>query len=299
MSAAEDSPTAGSVVRDYLSRQLSVLRGLEGALERGAPGAVHDTRVATRRIRCTLQTFGPLLAPGDRSALLESLRWWGVVVGALRDMQVLHLRWQPMLAELADVVAAEGGAWVEAELGSRGRDALEELRSSLTSARYAEVVDDLAHLVQGGEVDGDGQRDAEDVLPALVRRACRRMDRAARRAEAAETEQSRAHRLHQVRKAAKRARYAAELCGPALGAPAVDLAERMEAVQEALGERQDSAHAQAVLLSLMSAAGVGAPEGFVCGAIWSAERALAGAAEDVYEVALRRAEERAVRHWLG
>jgi CHAD domain-containing protein len=298
MSAVAESPTAAAVVSGYLSRQVAVLRGLEDALGRGAPGAVHDTRVATRRIRCTVKTFGALLGPGDRAPLLESLRWWGGVVGALRDVQVLHLRWQPMLAELADVVAAEGVAWLDAELGSRGREALEELRLSRASARHAELVRSLGELVGGGATQ-EGLRPAEDVLPALVRRACRRMDRAARRVEAAGTEHARAHRLHQVRKAAKRARYAAELCAPALGAPAADLAERMEAVQEVLGERQDSAHAQAVLLSMMGNSLAGSAEGFVCGAIWSAERQLSGAAEDVYEVALHRAEERAVRHWLG
>ena len=95
------------------------------------------------------------------------------------------------------------------------------------------------------------------------------------------------------------ARYAAEVCIPALGAPAADLAARMESVQEVLGGRQDSTHAQQVLLELMSAPGAGGPEGFVCGALWSAEQQLAGAAEEAYPVALARAEERAVRHWLG
>ena len=299
MSLAADAPTAASVVVDYLSVQVSVLRRLESSLVRGSPEAVHDTRVAARRIRSTLKTFGGLLGVADLDPLLEDLRWWGAVVGARRDVQVLHLRWQPMLAELADVVAADGASWLESELGARAQTALAQLRTAQGTERYTGLVERLVQLAGGLAPTQDGVRPAEAVLPTLVRRACRRMDRAARRADAAETEHARAHRLHQVRKCAKRARYAAELCAPVLGAPAADLAERMESVQEVLGERQDSAKAQEVLLELMAAPGTQGPEGFVCGALWSAERQLADAAEEVYDLALTRAEEREVRHWLG
>ena len=299
MSLAADAPTAASVVVDYLSHQVSVLRRLEAALARGSPEAVHDTRVATRRIRSTLKTFGGLLGVGDLDRLLEDLRWWGTVVGARRDAQVLHLRWQPMLAELADVVAADGVSWLDAELGARAEAAMVDLRVAMGSDRHAGLRDRLSSVGAAGTLSPEGARPAGDVLPHLVRRACRRMDRAARRAEAAETEHARTHRLHQVRKSAKRARYAAELCAPVLGAPATDLAERMESLQEVLGERQDSAKAQEVLLELMAAPGTKGPEGFVCGALWSAERQLADAAEEFYDLALTRAGEREVRHWLG
>jgi CHAD domain-containing protein len=292
----DEEPAALAVVGDYLTRQVAVLRALGPALTKGDPAAVHDARVAARRARCTLATFAEVLGTGDPEPLLAELRWWGGVVGAVRDVQVLHLRWQPLLAELADVVAADAVAWLEGELGQRRRVAVAELRQAQAGQRHAAMV---AALAAASSVPPGGSRPAGVVLPGLVRRACRRMDRAARRLDVADSEESRAHRLHDVRKAAKRARYAAELCTPALGAPAADLAGRMESVQEVLGERQDSAHAQQVLLELMEAPGAGGPEGFVCGALWSAEQQLAGAAEEAYPVALARAEERAVRHWLG
>jgi len=293
----DEEPAAVSVVGDYLDRQVAVLRNLGPALMKGDPVAVHDARVAARRARCTLATFGEVLGTSDPEPLLAELRWWGGVVGAVRDVQVLHLRWQPMLAELADVVAADAVAWLEGELGQRRRVAVAALRQEQAGDRHAALVDALS-AAASPSLEGS-RRPAGVVLPGLVRRACRRMDRAARRVDVAGSEESRAHRLHDVRKAAKRARYAAELCAPALGAPAADLAARMESVQEVLGERQDSAHAQQVLLELMSAPGAGGPEGFVCGALWSAEQQLAGAAEEAYPVALARAEERGVRHWLG
>jgi CHAD domain-containing protein len=285
------------VVGDYLDRQLAVLRGRGPALKRGDAAAVHDTRVAARRARCTLATFAEVLGPSDPEPLREELRWWGGVVGAVRGVQVLHLRWQPLLAELADVVAADAVAWLEGELGERQRVAVGALRQAQAGDRYATLIAALAAAASPSLTGSP--RPAGVVLPGLVRRACRRMDRAARRVDVAGSQESRAHRLHDVRKAAKRARYAAELCAPALGAPAADLAARMESVQEVLGERQDGAHAQQVLLELMSAPGARGPEGFVCGALWSAEQQLAGAAEEAYPVALARAEERGVRHWLG
>ncbi|MGZ4600544.1 MAG: CHAD domain-containing protein [Oryzihumus sp.] len=295
----DEEPAAVAVVGDYLDRQVAVLRHAGPALMKGDPAAVHDARVAARRARCTLATFAEVLATSDPEPLLAELRWWGGVVGAVRDVQVLHLRWQPLLAELADVVAADAVAWLEGELGQRRRVAVAALRQAQAGDRHADLVAALVAAASPASPPGSGLRAAALALPGLVRRACRRMDRAARRVDVAGSEGSRAHRLHDVRKAAKRARYAAELCAPALGAPAADLAARMESVQEVLGERQDSAHAQQVLLELMSAPGAGGPEGFVCGALWSAEQQLAGAAEEAYPVALGRAEERAVRHWLG
>ena len=62
-----------------------------------------------------------------------------------------------------------------------------------------------------------------------------------------------AHRdewYHEIRKAAKRLRYAGESVAPAFGEPALVLAARAEALQEALGEHQDSVVARAALREL-------------------------------------------------
>ena len=66
------------------------------------------------------------------------------------------------------------------------------------------------------------------------------MRRIVEEADATPDDAEREELLHDARKAAKRARYAAESVGRIFGADAVAFAEAKEAVQEALGEHQDS-----------------------------------------------------------
>ncbi|MEK8143221.1 CHAD domain-containing protein [Streptomyces sp. M10(2022)] len=56
--------------------------------------------------------------------------------------------------------------------------------------------------------------------------------------------------MHEARKAAKRARYAGEAARPALGKPAKRFAERMKAVQQVLGDHQDSVVARDALRAI-------------------------------------------------
>src|SRR5207253_1627163 len=81
------------------------------------------------------------------------------------------------------------------------------------------------------------------VIPGLVRRPWRRLDRAVKSLSPAPSDSE----LHEVRKRAKQARYAAEAAAPVGGAPAVRFAKAMEGVQEVLGAHQDAVLARAWL----------------------------------------------------
>ncbi len=77
--------------------------------------------------------------------------------------------------------------------------------------------------------------------------------------------------LHELRKAAKRARYALEMLGD-------DHAARFEAVQELLGDHQDSIGARAVLRLLGAAAPGRSENGFTFGLLHQVEEERAAAA---------------------
>jgi CHAD domain-containing protein len=72
--------------------------------------AIHRTRVATRRLRSTLRVFGPLLtvASEDVEAAGEELRWYGGLLGEVRDRQVQRARFAaaPRFAEIEDLLLA-------------------------------------------------------------------------------------------------------------------------------------------------------------------------------------------------
>jgi len=95
----------------------------------------------------------------------------------------------------------------------------------------------------------DGGRKALKELTICVRKAYRRVSKLVEAGPPADP----AHRdawYHEIRKAAKRLRYAGESVAPAFGEPAVVLAERAEALQEVLGEHQDSVVARSALREL-------------------------------------------------
>jgi CHAD domain-containing protein len=81
--------------------------------------------------------------------------------------------------------------------------------------------------------------------------------------------------LHEMRKAAKRLRYAAEAIRPVRGRPAKRLVRQVKAVQELLGEHQDSVVARGLLRELGAAAPAEGGNGFAFGWLMRDEQARA------------------------
>jgi CHAD domain-containing protein len=81
------------------------------------------------------------------------------------------------------------------------------------------------------------------------------------------------------------------------GKPAGRLGKRMEKVQEALGEHQDSVVTRQVLRELGVAAHGAGENGFSFGLMHGVERARGEAAKRAYRPALRAASRKRVRKW--
>ena len=64
--------------------------------------AVHQARVATRRLRSDLRTLAPLLDRAQVSRLRDELAWIGAQLGEVRDLDVLSARLRDQLGDLAD-----------------------------------------------------------------------------------------------------------------------------------------------------------------------------------------------------
>jgi CHAD domain-containing protein len=176
------------------------------------PEAVHDTRVAVRRVRSLLRVF-PALNPGD--GLGERLRVWSGALGDVRDLEVLR-------GTLESVCPAALWERLRPELDAEHAAAALRLMAEVDSAEHRDVMEELRELAL---------RHPDDKLH--VGRGVRTADAKARRRLAegdADPEM-----LHRARKAAKRARYAAEAVGDK------DLAAEHKAVQDALGAHHDCA----------------------------------------------------------
>ncbi|HEY8217217.1 MAG TPA: CYTH and CHAD domain-containing protein, partial [Acidimicrobiia bacterium] len=233
----EHGASVDLVVRRAIASSVErLLRNDPGVRMGDDPEAVHQARVATRRLRSDLRTFGALVDEQWADSLRDDLRWLGDVLGAVRDADVLIDRIERKDERLPDTDRHAGKALVDQLRADRDRARTQLLRA-LRSDRYDTLLDRLVAAAQRPRLllRVDDVDDA-DVLRQLVRRPWDRL----RDAVAELAPEPSDAQLHKVRIAAKRARYAAEAVEPAVGKRARVLARALVDVQDALGEHQDA-----------------------------------------------------------
>ena len=91
------SSPAGQVVLAYLRAHAERLKALDPFVRLDEPDAVHQMRVAGRRLRATLRSFGHVLSQDATSGLAADLKWLGGALGPARDGEVLPAELQSSL----------------------------------------------------------------------------------------------------------------------------------------------------------------------------------------------------------
>src|SRR5690349_7365198 len=245
------SSPAGQVVLAYLRTSADRLKSLDPMVRRDEPDAVHQMRVATRRLRSTLRSFGKIIRRDGTQRLAAELKWLGTVLGEARDAEVLAghllagLRETPIELVIGPVQARVRGHFAPVRAGARTT-----LLEALDSQRYFSLLDELDTLMAEPPFTPRAARPAADVLPAAARRSYRQVRRRMRRARCAHAGQPAHEALHEARKAAKRARYAAEAMAPAIGKKARRFAKQMKAVESVLSDHQDTVIARPAVRKL-------------------------------------------------
>jgi CHAD domain-containing protein len=283
--------TAGDVARHAIHDGVRQL--LEQRAGIGRPEdhhAIHQARVATRRLRSDLRSFGPFLEASWTASLRDDLRWLGTALGRVRDTDVLLARLELRAAELPD---AERLA-VESVL-ERLRDPRSEAHARLVAAleepRASALTDRLVVAARAPRLLGAAGSPATRALEPVVRRPWRRL----RDAVGALADDPADHALHEVRILAKRCRYATEAVTVVLGRPARRFSRALAALQDTLGEHQDAVVARAWLAK--AAADVAAPEAFAAGMLADAEVAAARDARAAFPRAWERVRRRRPATW--
>jgi CHAD domain-containing protein len=293
------SSPAGEVVLAYLRDQVSTLKSLDPMVRRDEPDSVHQMRVATRRLRSTLRTFGRVI---HRDAVAETtggLQWLGHLLGGPRDGEVLAgrllagLRQLPAEQLLGPVQARVQGHFAPARAAARA-----ELLAALDSPRYYRLLDELDRLLAEPPLAAQAGRPARDVLPAAVRRAYRQARRRMRRARRAHAGQPRDAALHQARKSARRARYAGEAAAPAAGAKARRFARQMKKIQTVLGDHQDTVIARQLERELAVSAHLAGENAFSYGLLYQRDAQRGRQLRTQARRAWRRASRARYRRWL-
>ncbi|MDA2809263.1 CYTH and CHAD domain-containing protein [Nocardiopsis sp. RSe5-2] len=232
--------TADAAVRGYLFDQVERVLELDPRVRLGEEDAVHQMRVATRRIRTVLRGFPTVV---DRKAVrgtAAALRELAASLGTARDLEVLRERFAARLAELP---SRAGGVALTADWLDAFDRRLEEARRkavrALDGQEYLDLLDELDRLRSTPLAGRRARGPAGDVLDAELGDAVERMRTAHGRALAAEEGPPRGEAWHEVRKAAKRVRYTATAAEPVLGKRATRLRRWSAALQEVLGDHQD------------------------------------------------------------
>jgi CHAD domain-containing protein len=206
--------------------------------------ALHQMRVATRRLRAYLRAARPMLAPDWVSNVRTELAWLGSTLGPVRDLDVLlrHLD-----KECAALHPPERRA-VERLLQALKREraaARIVLLQDLECDRYLALLERLEACAQSPGVV-DATVSLADIAGAEFKTLRRAMQESGPDASD--------NLLHHIRIQGKRARYAAELSERSVGKPATRFLRQAQALQDLLGEHHDAVVTEQRLRKLLGQA---------------------------------------------
>jgi inorganic triphosphatase YgiF len=214
------------------------------------PQAIHQLRVAARRLRTALATFAPVVRDGRRDWVKGELRWLAQACNDARDLDVF--------AEAArgacDTLEAPSPGLPElmARLDGARDHAAAEARVTAGSERFRELLLEVTAWAEVGPWTSDPARAALRAVPARafaaerLARQLKHLKHAARHFDHADAE----HR-HKVRIEAKKLRYAAEAFASLFHAKAVQpYVDALKALQDELGALNDAAVGERLIAGL-------------------------------------------------
>jgi CHAD domain-containing protein len=265
---------------------------------------VHQMRVATRRLRAALKSFGPVIPRAETGHLAGELKWLGQLLGTARDDEVLPAHLQASLRPVpTELLIGPVQARVQGHFAPRRAARHAEVMEALGSPRYAELMAELDLLtagpLSGRQLGPEAAAPARDVLPKAVRKAYRQAGRRMRSARRAPSGHARDVALHQARKSARRARYAAEAAALVAGKPARRFARQMKKVQSALGEHQDSVLARQAARDLGIGAHLAGENAFTYGLLHERERRQAARLQSAARKTWKKASRQRRLAWLS
>lgn len=321
--------TAGEVARAYLATQVEALLTLDPAVRAGDDEAVHDARIATRRLRAVLSVCRPVFeeagdgtageertpdGPAPDGAALEGLaddglapdrsaeavgpllRELGRLLGAVRDPAVEAAAYRARAAaEPPGIDPRPALRLLVADRAAARRRAFGAVRTFLTSSDGDTLFTALTALADTAPTGRLAAEPARDLLRRRTRSRARSLAAAWAAAAVVPPGPDRDAALHEVRKRARHARYAAEVATLVHGRSARRSARSFQRVQDTLGAQHDTVVRRATLERL---AGRGGPEAFVLGRWHAAEELDAARAEAAGAKAVHKALSRRRSGWM-
>ena len=285
----------GSSTREMLGGIIasSVLRLAEQApmLPHGIDSeAVHQARVATRRLRSDLRTFRALFNEEWAERLRGELSWLADLLGRVRDADVLFDR---MIASLAEIDGSPTGRRaVLQQLTARREAARTEMLRGLATPRFAGLLDALVDAARAPVLSGPADEPAGEALPRFAVTPWKKLHHAVRRLG----ENPSGDPVHTVRMPANGAGWGGGAAAPLVGSAARRYAAAVAELQGALGDYHDSVVARQWLAEITPRLRRGGPS--YAGALTELERARGVDALGHWETAWKRASRPRLRGWM-
>ncbi len=265
-------PTALDLVITDLAAHRDALVAYDPLARDDAPDAVHQMRVAARKLRSILTSYPQVLAAETADPVSEELRLLGEVLGDVRDLEV-QLETNEMLLAREDAPDDLVEALVAGERVRHDR-ALRSMRFALNTDRYLTLLDDLDRLISDPVEGPDARRPARDVAAEAVAASYKRL----RKAQKALGDHDRwspdwVEQLHRIRKRAKAARYTAESAAALRRDSFVKVGKHAKEIQTYLGVFNDTAVNRARLAAVAESTPLSPRAHFVLGRLDAREEA--------------------------
>lgn len=209
---------------------------LEDAARSGADvEAVHDMRVASRRLREAMRLFAPLYAPKASAQWSARVRRVTRALGPVRDADVFIETFGKLAPKLGDGGKRAVAFLVGQRLGQREQQLL-RLNHELTSLDLRQARKEFARLAASIDAGAHEKRSLADFAHAAV------AERAAAvfRLQPEALDEANVASQHALRILYKQLRYAVEVFATCYGGEFDDVHDVLVAVQDALGDLHDN-----------------------------------------------------------
>jgi CHAD domain-containing protein len=214
--------------------------------------ALHDMRVATRRMRSAFRVFGKYYRPKKIEPYLRGLKYTGRALGAVRDLDVFGEKVRSYIGQLPPSQQSSMDGFLAA-LKARHEKARGKMLVYLDSGKYRRFVAGFGEFVETEGLHSRRLRwKGEDPLPYRVSHVAppiiyQRLAAVRAYDEWVTVPQPPLERLHSLRIACKRLRYTLEFFREVLGPDTGPAIREVVTMQDHLGELQDAVVASGIL----------------------------------------------------
>ncbi|MFW0792806.1 CYTH and CHAD domain-containing protein [Gordonia sp. CPCC 205515] len=259
-------PTALELVITDIAIHRNSLITYDPLVRIDAEDAVHQMRVACRRLRSVFSGFPTVLDATRTGHLSNELKLLARILGDARDSEVqLEIDESILAGENASPALIAALAGSETAVHDR---AINAAHTAMNSERYFALLDSIDELIASPPPGPDAELDAVAAVDKAIDRSRKKIRKAQKElAAAAEGSEEWMEQLHTIRKRAKRLRYSTDAAEPLDKKRYRTVAKVAKQIQSTLGDVNDTKINRARLAQIAASGEVTGMDLFVLGRV--------------------------------